>query len=113
MLGSRQLPPASGSWGCIAGFKRSLHAYIAGGATHCLLCWASAQGFPGPSACANVHAVHDERHLVFECPAMQCVRYQHPTLFSPAKNTMQLFMWQHDIVGWHTTSRIVSSCLVP
>ena len=22
----------------------------------------------------NLHAVHDERHLVFECPAMQCVR---------------------------------------
>ena len=22
-----------------------------------------------------------------------------PALFSPAKNTMQLFMWQHDIVG--------------
>ena len=30
---------------------------------------------------------------------MQCVRDRYPALFSPAKNTMQLFMWQHDIVG--------------
>ena len=47
----------------------------------------------------NLHALHDERHLVFECPAMQCVRDRYPALFSPATNTMQLFMWQHDIVG--------------
>ena len=30
---------------------------------------------------------------------MQCVRDQYPALFSPAKNTMQLLMWQHDILG--------------
>ena len=24
---------------------------------------------------------------------------QHPDLFSPSENTMQLFMWQRDIVG--------------
>ena len=47
----------------------------------------------------NLHAVHDERHLVFECPAMQCVRDRYPALFGPAKNTMRLFMWQHDILG--------------
>ena len=47
----------------------------------------------------NLHAVHDERHLVFECPAMQCVRDRYPALFGPAKSTMVLFMWQHDIVG--------------
>ena len=47
----------------------------------------------------NLHALHDERHLVFECPAMQCVRDRYPALFSPAKNTMQLFMWQRNIVG--------------
>ena len=29
---------------------------------------------------------------------MQCVRDRYPALFSPAKNTMQLFMWQRDIV---------------
>ena len=35
----------------------------------------------------NLHAlqeVHDERHLAFECPAMQCVRDRYPDLFSPA-----------------------------
>ena len=46
-----------------------------------------------------LHAVHDERHLVFECPAMQPVRDRYPALFSPAQGTMQLFMWQQDIVG--------------
>ena len=30
---------------------------------------------------------------------MQCVRDWYPALFSPAKNTVQLFMWQCDIVG--------------
>ena len=29
----------------------------------------------------------------------QCVRGQKPALFSPAENTMQLFMWQLDTVG--------------
>ena len=47
----------------------------------------------------RLRALHDGRHLVFECPAMQCVRDRYPALFSPAKNTMQLFMWQRDIVG--------------
>ena len=47
----------------------------------------------------DLHAVHDERHLVFECPAMQPVRDRYPALFSPAQGTMQLFMWQQDIVG--------------
>ena len=26
--------------------------------------------------------------VVFECPAMQCVRHRSPALFSPAHNTM-------------------------
>ena len=95
------------------------HAYIAcssapgWGHTHCQLCWAGAQGFlPGQRLCqrCNLHAAHDaphdEQHLVFECPAMQlfecpamamqCDRY--PALFSTATNTMQLFMWQRNIV---------------
>ena len=46
-----------------------------------------------------LHAVHDERHLLLECPAMQTVRDRYPALFSPAKGSMQLFMWQPDIVG--------------
>ena len=44
-----------------------------------------------------MHAFHDEQHLLFEFPAMQCVRVRYPTLFSPANNTMQLFMWQGNI----------------
>ena len=51
--------------------------------------------------------------LVFECPAMQPVRDRYPALFSPAQGTMQLFMWQQDIVGWHTTLWIVLMPLVP
>ena len=47
----------------------------------------------------NLHAFHDERHVVFECPAMQCVRDRYPALLSPAENTMQLFMWQRVVVG--------------
>ena len=46
----------------------------------------------------NLHALHDERRLVFECPAMQCVRDRYSALLSPAQNTMQLFMWQRNIV---------------
>ena len=30
---------------------------------------------------------------------MQCVRHWYPALFSLAKNTLQLFMWQRNIVG--------------
>ena len=30
---------------------------------------------------------------------MQCVLVRCPALFNPATNTMQLFMWQRDIVG--------------
>ena len=47
----------------------------------------------------NLHALCNERHLVFECPAMQCVRDRYPALFIPAENTMQLFMWQRNLVG--------------
>ena len=31
----------------------------------------------------NLHALDNERHLVFECPAMQCVRDRYPALFRP------------------------------
>ena len=39
----------------------------------------------------KLHAHHDERHLVMECPAMQCVRDRCPALFSPVEYTTQLF----------------------
>ena len=53
------------------------------GPTPCLMHWTGVPVFRGPSACAASGApcmlfddlsVHDERHLLFECPAMQCVR---------------------------------------
>ena len=43
--------------------------------------------------------VGDERHLVFDCPAMQPVRDKYPALFLPAILTMQQFLWQLDIMG--------------
>ena len=46
----------------------------------------------------DLHVVGDERHMVFECPAMQTVRDRYPTLFAPAHSTMQLFLWQPDLV---------------
>ncbi len=45
----------------------------------------------------DMHALGDERHLVFECPGMQGIRDRYPSLF--AVTTMQHFMWQDDIVG--------------
>ena len=62
---------------------------------------------------SNLHAPHDERHLMFKCPAMQCVRGRYPALFSRAINTMQLFMWQHNIVGVAHYIKDCSKVLVP
>ena len=64
----------------------------------------------------NLHALHDERHLVFECSAMQIphtLRDRYPALFSPAKNTMQPSCGSVTLWGWHTSSRIAFRCLVP
>ena len=44
-------------------------------------------------------AVGDERHLIFECPAVQCVRDKYAALFACDNCTMQQFMWQADLVG--------------
>ncbi len=45
------------------------------------------------------HVLGDERHLVFECPAVQSIRDQYPVLFGAAIQTMQQFMWQLDVVS--------------
>ena len=47
----------------------------------------------------TLQAVHDERHVLLECSAMQTVRHHNAALFSPATGSMQLFMWQPVIVG--------------
>ena len=72
------------------------------GPIHCPLCWAGAMGPQKDQRLrqqCDLHAVHDERHLVFEGPAMQPVRDRYPAPFSPAQDTVLLFMWQQDIVG--------------
>ena len=38
--------------------------------------------------------------LVYECPALQCVRICHSALFCPADNITQLSMRQHGLEGW-------------
>ena len=49
----------------------------------------------------------DERHLVFECPAMQPVRDQFAHLFGDDSTTMQASMWQDDL---HGVARFIHTC---
>lgn len=51
-----------------------------------------------PAVQSSLHAIHDERHPVFECPAMPYVRDLYPASVSPARNAMLLYMWQHNAV---------------
>ena len=43
-------------------------------------------------------AIGDEKHLIFECPALQHVRSRHPQLFAVTDQTVQQFMWQRDLL---------------
>ena len=52
-------------------------------------------------------AVGDERHMVFECPALQSVRDKYAALFLDGASTMQQFMWQQDVIG---VALIVQDC---
>ena len=60
--------------------------------------------------CEKCHApvVADERHLVFECTAMQVVRGKYPSLFVGPGQTMQQFMWQHNVAD---VVRFVRDCM--
>ena len=49
----------------------------------------------------------DEKHLVFECPELQCFREQWPHLFQ-GPQTMLAFMWQDDLIG---VAKFVNACL--
>jgi len=42
--------------------------------------------------------VGDEKHLIFECPRLQCLREQRPHLFE-GPQTMLAFMRQDDLIG--------------
>ena len=58
------------------------------------------------SACGSGQ-VGDERHLVFECAALEPLRLQQPGLFEGCA-TMQQFMWQADLAG---VARFISAGL--
>ena len=48
----------------------------------------------------NVSVLGDEKHLVFECPALQDFRDRYEKLFqAPQGHAMILIMWQDDIIG--------------
>ena len=49
----------------------------------------------------------DEKHLVFECPELQCFRIQWAHLFQ-GPETMQAFMWQDDKIG---VANFINACL--
>ena len=51
----------------------------------------------------------DEKHLLFECPALQDLRDRYENLFqAPQGDAMLLFMWQDDIIG---VARFIDACL--
>ena len=53
--------------------------------------------------------LRDEKHLVFECPALQDLRDRYENLFqAPQGDAMTLFMWQDDIIG---VARFIEACL--
>ena len=49
----------------------------------------------------------DEKHLIFECPEVQCFKEQWPHLFE-GPQTMLAFMWQDDLIG---VAKFVNACL--
>ena len=51
--------------------------------------------------------VGDEKHLIFECPELQCFREQWPHLFQ-GPQTMLDFMWQDDLIG---VAKYINACL--
>ena len=82
-----------------------VHAYSAAlqdGRPHLAGCLGRRTGAPRAQRLCqrcNQHAVGDERHIVFGCPALQSVRDKYATLFVHATYTMQQFMWQVDLPG--------------
>ena len=51
----------------------------------------------------------DEKHLVFECPALQDLRNRNKNLFKvPHGDAMIMFMWQDDTIG---VARFIDACL--
>jgi hypothetical protein len=55
----------------------------------------------------DMPGIADERHLIFECVAVQPVRDRFPTLFGEHITTMQAFMWQDDAIQ---VAKFVQAC---
>ena len=52
--------------------------------------------------------LEDEKHLVYECPALQDLRDGYENLVqAPEGDAMILFMWQDDIIG---VARYIDAC---
>lgn len=81
-MGCHSLPRDVGSWTNVPRADRL-----------CTLCDSSALG--------------DEKHLIFDCPALQSVRHRYRRLFTGIP-TMRLFMWQDDLVG---VAKFIDECL--
>ena len=56
--------------------------------------------------CAT-NALNDEKHLVFECPELECFSQRWSHLFQGPR-TMTAFMWQDDNIG---IARFINVCL--
>ena len=69
-------------------------------------------GIPRLQRVCNIcqhRTIGDEKHLVFECPALQDLRDKRPHLFDGAQtDAMVLFMWQDDMIG---VVRFIDDCL--
>ena len=52
--------------------------------------------------------VGDEKHLIFECSELQCLREQWPHLFQ-GPQTMLAFMWQDNLIGF---AKYVNACIL-
>ena len=55
----------------------------------------------------NLGSLCDEKHVVFECPALQGLRDEYATLFSDVC-TMKQFLWQDDLVS---VAKFIHACL--
>ena len=81
-MGVHRLPKDEGSWSRVPRHDRI-----------CLLC--------------NLGSLCDEKHVVFECPALQGLRDEYATLFSDVC-TMKQFLWQDDLVS---VAKFIHACL--
>ena len=81
-MGVHRLPKDEGSWSRVPRHDRI-----------CLLC--------------NLGSLCDEKHVVFECPALQGLRDEYATLFSDVC-TMKQILWQDDLVS---VAKFIHACL--